>query len=135
MGMTFYSERNTAGVPVDGQMGPAEKALDRGRFAWAAVTGPQGAFLNRLTPVKAGGYGEVWTLKYTDDITANDPPESEPGQVGRFSFNLDMTTFGSGAYGLVNAMFFPKAPFKPGDEKAYFLIMDQPLKVQSRLLP
>jgi hypothetical protein len=134
-GAKYYDPVNKKGVTLDGKMSQEERDLDYTTgHDWYALTGPQGNLVvrqilpeqwSKIVPIK---------LYYVDDITAEDPPESDPGQRCP-GFMLDtMADIPAGKYKYYLYYMVPdKAP--PASVPEMLNIIDHPLKVSARAWP
>jgi len=83
-GMEFFSEHNPRRAYIDGQTNAYEMNMDYGPTEWSAVTGHAGTIivhmgLDRFTPL----YKDLY---YADNEVRGDPPEDEPGMIGKFGY-------------------------------------------------
>jgi len=72
-------------------------------------------------------------LLYIDDKAVKDPPEDCVGHWGYNGWYFNITTVPSGTHKFVAYFYFPEN-YKPGAEKPFLEIIDNPLKVTTRTL-
>ena len=131
IGMTFWSDTNQQGVRVDGIWSEEEKRLDLGPFDWIVLSGPQGAWMNRLTYLNDIPFSK--NLYYRDDAEGDYGPEDEPGAIGDSGFNLgEIHKARKGVYRYITHIYAPIG-YRPGDEAKYLNMVDNPL--QSSVTP
>ena len=125
-GWKFYNSWNPNPVAIDGKMDQSEKKLDKRWPSWNCAYGPEGAIINRfvLDPRAVRDTNELY---YSDDLTAEEPPEFEPGNYGTFGYKLDLAGVKSGLYSGDYLIWYCAAPFQHGDEKKFVDIVDHPL--------
>ena len=130
-GMIFKNSNNPDGTVIDGRMSPQEKSLDLAMDEWRLVTGSQGTFFRGRLPQNELTAQVKATLHYVDDITLEDPPESEPGQVGHVYDRLDVLRVRPGTYE-TDVKFLIPPEYRPGDEMLYLEWEEHPLRVEVR---
>lgn len=120
---------------IDGKMTPEEVNLasEKEGRPWFAVYKPdeEAAIIARLIFDEELQKKNVKMMfRFEDDAEREDPPENEKGYhyVG---YDVDLLTFPKGKF---NITFFQYLafPFKPGDEKHYLDILDNPLQYTAR---
>ncbi|MBL7685588.1 MAG: hypothetical protein JNK65_06110 [Deltaproteobacteria bacterium] len=118
-GAKFYSEKNPTPVIIDGNMSPAEKALNLNDINWWVVSGNQGTMMVKVVwdpALKQAGV--PCDLYYMDDRNSLKPPEQDPGE-SAVGFQIDFTKVPAGRYDIyVNQIFPPQSV--EGSEKALF---------------
>ncbi|MEJ2746021.1 MAG: hypothetical protein P8123_10120 [bacterium] len=112
-------------------MSEAEIKLDKAPYLWSGISGPQGSMLSRLWLSPSLVMGKE--LLYIDDKIVKDPPEDCVGHWGYNGWSFNITTIPSGTHKFVAYFYFPES-YKPGAEKPFLEIIDQPLKVTTRML-
>jgi hypothetical protein len=127
-GMRYHNALNPAPVLVDGVMSKEERDLNRGYYAWSAISGPQGAMISRLWLAPSLVMGKE--LLYIDDKYASDPPESDKGHWGYNGYLFNVITVSRGTHKFISYFYFPEN-FAPGGEKPYLDILDHPLAVRA----
>ncbi len=136
----YGSKVSTAGLEkpfvIDGKMTPEETAAaaanSRNR-PWFVVykeedeTGIIARFIMDDELVKKG---TTMDFRFVDDGDRDDPPENERGfhYVG---YDVDLLTFPKGKYNVAFYQYLAY-PYKPGDEKQYLDIYDNPLVYSSK---
>jgi hypothetical protein len=125
VGMTFWSEANREGVPVDGAWSEAEGKLDFGPSNWALLSGPQGAWMIRVAYVSDIPFTK--NLYYKDDAKGDYKPDDEPGAIGATGYNLgNIHRIPKGVYEFIIHIYAPLG-YRPGDEVKYLRMVDTPL--------
>ncbi|MBI3724397.1 hypothetical protein HY251_10655 [bacterium] len=129
-GWQFYNEKNKTPVPIEGKMSPAKERLDKTLPKWNCAFGPEGAIIQKfVADKKFSGKNELY---FHDNLNEEEPPEFEPGAFGSFGFKIDLSGLQSGLYSGDYIIWYPPAPFKPGDEQKYLDILDNPVVVTAR---
>jgi hypothetical protein len=125
LGMYFYNSNNPKGLKITGIMSKAQEALNRTPYDWAVVSGPQGAWMNRV--VMGKGVPFTKGLYFVDDETKPDPPENEPGQIGNTGYDFgNLMKARKGTYTFTSYIYVPIG-YKPGDEEPWLNIIDHPV--------
>ncbi|HUT52711.1 MAG TPA: hypothetical protein VM658_04915 [bacterium] len=134
-GAKYYDPVNQKGVTLDGKMSPDEKNMDYTTgHEWYALTGPQGNLVVRQILPEQWLQTVPIKLYYVDDITAPDPPESDPGQRCP-GFLLDtMADIAAGKYKYYLYYMVPDQP-PPASVPDMLNIVDHPLQVTARAYP
>jgi hypothetical protein len=128
-GMIFRNSFNPDGTLIDGRMSPQEMHLDLREDEWRVITGEQGTFFRGRSPENAMTSQVKTTLVYLDDIGVDDPPESEPGQVGHIFDRSDVLQLKPGIY-RSDVRFMVAPDYRRGDEKMYLDWETHPLQVE-----
>jgi len=128
-GTSYYDPVNTEGVVIDGKMSEAEKNLDyETHHEWYALGGPHGNFMVRMILPDQWRGIVPQKLYYVDDVTEEDPPESDPGQRCA-GFMLDaMADIPAGNYQYNLYYMVPPGP-PPASVPQMLAIIDHPLEV------
>jgi hypothetical protein len=126
-GMRFYNNNNLIPTIIDGMMDNQEQHLDLGHQNWMVLTGTQGTIINRVV------LGPTLNmlrnrLYYLDNATAEDSPEGEIGQYPQIGYLYSILPIKAGKHQIFTYLYFP-SHFEVGQEKMYFDILDQPLKI------
>jgi len=132
-GRRYYNSNNPAGVDIDGRMGEAERKLDPRPFEWQVVAGatpqyPEGWFSRMIydranIPVRL-------PLYYLDDTDHPDAPEHFPGCFGCLGFEFDgLEKLDAGKFSM-RVQMFPMPAYRPGDEREYLQMRDQPIQIR-----
>ena len=125
IGMYFYNSNNPEGLEITGKMSKAQEDLNRSPYDWAVVSGPQGAWMNRVVMGKDVPFTK--RLYFVDDVTQLDPPENEPGQIGETGYDFgNLMKAKKGVYTFTSYIYVPVG-YKPGDEKPWLNIIDHPV--------
>lgn len=126
--MTFLSDQNPAGVPVDGTIEPAELRLNYGPAEWVAVTGRAGTIFAYLSlPGEAPLHKDLY---YNDQSDKPDAPENEVGMFGKFGFIVrHLEKMGAQPKPWRLVFWMRPEPYQPGLEKRYVDSFRRPLKV------
>ena len=134
-GAKYYDPVNTRGVVLDGKMSPEEQEMDYATgHEWYALTGPQGNLVVRMILPEQWRKIVPVKLYYVDDVTASDPPESDPGQRCP-GFMLDaMADIPAGKYKYYLYYMVPETK-PPQSVPAMLNIIDHPLQVTARAYP
>jgi hypothetical protein len=111
-------------------MSPQEEHLDLSMDDWRLVTGTQGTFFRGKIPENEITPQVKMTLDYVDDISRNDPPECENGQVGHVFDRMDVLKVKPGVY-KTDIVFLIPPEYRPGDEALYVQWESHPLKVDA----
>jgi len=130
-GSKFYSEKNQAGVAIDGITDENELKMDYGPQQWVAVSTRWGTIYNHLAlpPQARELYRDIY---FADMAQKPDQPENYPGEFGKFGFiihNLQKT--GRKFCTFREMYFFSPEPYQPGAEKPYLEIYTEPMTVES----
>lgn len=129
-GMKFYSERNPRGETVDGKMDASEINLNYGPASWAGVSGGPGTIIVHLgldAGVKANR-----DLYYDDNDDRSDPPEDNPGMIGKFGFVIhDLQKLGYKPFSYRFVIYGAPEPYRPGLEKDLLQVYGEPLAAQA----
>ncbi len=135
VGMEFTSNSIRESVLIDGITSPQEQALDRWvDQEWQLVTGSQGTWINR-TVLGTGLEAVRRDLFYAEDVLQEDPPEEEPGIIGKLGIALDkIEQLEGGRYSFRSYIHFPEH-FKPGDERNILNLLDHPLQTRINNVP
>ena len=133
IGMKYFSNGVPNGVLIDGIMSPEEQNITPVEHVWQMITGSQGTLLTRavLGP-RAKDIPHL--LTYTEDASAEDPPEEEPGIYGKAGFKLTQLEKQEGGIYTSSAHNYFRGDYKPGDEKRLLNILDHPLQVKTNTL-
>ncbi len=125
LGMYFYNSNNPKGLKITGTMSKTQEELNRSPYDWAVVSGPQGAWMNRVVMGKDVPFTKG--LYFVDDETKKDPPENEPGQIGSTGYDFgNLMKAKKGTYTFTSYIYMPVA-YKPGAEKPWLNIIDHPV--------
>lgn len=125
LGMKFYNSNNPKGLMITGKMSRAQEELNRAPYDWAVVSGPQGAWMNRVVMGKDIPFTKG--LYFVDDKTKLDPPENEPGQIANTGYDFgNLLKAKKGIYTFTSYIYVP-IKYKPGDEKPWLNIIDHPI--------
>ncbi|MGB9736249.1 MAG: hypothetical protein ACP5JP_08785 [bacterium] len=125
IGMYFYNSTNPGGLKITGTMSKAQEGLDRSPYDWAVVSGPQGAWMNRVVMGKEVPFTK--RLYFVDDKNKLDPPENEPGQIANTGYDFgNLMRAKKGVYTFTSYIYVPVG-YKPGDEKPWLNIIDHPV--------
>ncbi|OGP56473.1 MAG: hypothetical protein A2V67_07910 [Deltaproteobacteria bacterium RBG_13_61_14] len=126
--MTFLSEKNPKGVPVDGTLEPQELGMNYGPTEWVAVTGKAGTIFSYLA--LPGDLPLHKDLYFNDQSNKPDPPEEESGMMGKFGFAVrHLEKIGHKPKPLRLVFWFRPEPYQPGMEKPYMDSFRRPLTV------
>ena len=126
--MTFLSEKNPKGVPVDGTLEPQELRMNYGPTEWVAVTGKAGTIFSYLA--LPADLPLLKDLYYNDQSNKPDPPEEESGMMGKFGFVVRrLEKIGHKPKPLRLVFWFRPEPYQPGMEKPYVDSYRRPLPV------
>lgn len=128
-GMIFKNSNNPEGTLVDGRMSPQELRLDLRPDEWRLMTGEQGTFFRGRIPENEMSAQLKVTLVYVDDISQEDPPEREPGQVGHAFDRADVLKVKPGVY-KSDMRFMVPPDYRSGDEMTYREWEGAPLQVE-----
>jgi len=141
IGMKVYSSNNPDGCLVDGRTeGEAEKHWNTDRDNWRLITGRQGTLMNRS--VWDPHYLEQmkWVrVEYLDDANKPDPPEEVPGMLGMIAQTNRVEGIKKDRYYSYLEYYYvpsflfsgPERSYRPGDEKSYLSIADQPIRLSA----
>ncbi|MCL4557440.1 MAG: hypothetical protein M1491_02190 [Deltaproteobacteria bacterium] len=125
IGMYFYNSNNPKGIEITGTMSRAQAGLDMSAYDWAVVSGPQGAWMNRVVMGKDVPF--IKNLYFVDDRTKLDPPENEPGQIGSTGYDFgNLLKAAKGTYTFTSYIYVPIG-YRPGDERPWLNIIDHPI--------
>lgn len=125
IGMYFYNSNNPEGLKITGKMSEAQEKLDRSPYDWAVVSGPQGAWMNRVVMGREVPFTK--RLYFVDDVAKPDPPENEPGQIAETGYDFgNLMKAKKGVYTFTSYIYVPIG-YKPGDEKQWLNIIDHPI--------
>ena len=130
VGMEFFSNSVGQGLLIDGILSPQEKAVRQDiNEEWQLVTGAQGTWMNRI--VIGPGLEKVRrSLLYMDNVEHMDPPEEEPGIIGKVGLALgNLENLKGGSYTFRSYIHFPEH-FQKGGEKRILNMLDYPLQVK-----
>ncbi len=128
-GMSFHSDKNLAGVRVDGYTSPAELHMDYGPARWAAVSGNAGTLMVYMGLDRGA---ELYKdLFYADNEVRGDPPEEAPGMIGKFGYVIrDLQKAGFDAFPVRFAVYPRGAAFQEGMADPFVNVYSDPLKVE-----
>jgi hypothetical protein len=127
-GFRFYSEKNPRGELIDGFPSPSEVNMNYGPTSWAGVSGAPGTILvhlglDRTVPINRDLY-------YTDYSDRGDPPEAEPGMMGKFGFILrGLQKAGFKQWPVRFAILATPEAYQPGLERPMLRMFENPIKV------
>jgi len=134
-GAKYYDPINTKGMTLDGKMSDDERNMDyASHHDWYALTGPAGNIVVRqILPEK---WQDIVPIKlyYVDDVTAEDPPEDDPG-LRCPGFLLDsMVDIPAGKHMYYLYYMVPdKAP--PASVPGLLNMLDHPLNITASEMP
>jgi hypothetical protein len=129
-GMTFYSEKNPRGETIDGKSNPSELNMDYGPTEWAAVGGNRaGAIVLHMgLDIRTPLYKDLY---YADNDDKGDPPEEEPGMVGKFGYVIhDMQKAGFDKFPVRFSVYGSPDDYRPGMERELVDLYKNPLTVK-----
>jgi len=138
-GWKLKVETDDRWFPVDGKMDDTEKNIRGENATWFVLSGPPGAFVNRIILDRKwdGSPQELpiaTTFYYTDDDQAPDPPEFVPGQSPHLGFLMDgMENLEKGTFYFYIIGYMIK-DYHDGMEIQYLDIMDRPVERTVRTL-
>ncbi len=134
-GAQVYTAGQTRPFLMDGKMTPDESAMaaDGANKPWFVVYRPEeeAAIIARLIfDEELVKKGTEMSFRFVDDGEREDPPENEKGYqyVG---YDVDLLKFPKGKYS-ISFFQYLASPFKPGEEKQYLDIYDNPLVFSSK---
>jgi hypothetical protein len=139
IGSRWYNSNNLSGFRVDGKTTEDEKNMNMAQDQWRMVTGPYGTMMNR----------SIWDpqflrqariqIKFTDDLSVNDPPEYCAGQIGMANNYSTVENLKPGVYVMELDWFFipwfnsheSKGKLNMGKVNAYLDMYDSPLNISA----
>jgi hypothetical protein len=130
-GLMFINSNNPDGTIIDGRMSPQEQALDLSMDEWRLVTGPQCTVLRGRVPRCELTQQVEISLRYVDDYKLDDPPESEPGQIGHIYDRGDVTRLRPGLYKTEITLYMPPH-FHLAELERYLNVERAPVEVLVR---
>jgi hypothetical protein len=138
-GSVWLNSNNREGFRVDGKMSDREKTMNNAPESWRIVAGPWGAMMNRSLWAPDYMRQARIRMEFTDDITREDPPEFEPGQVGMAYSYSTVGNLKPGVYVMELDWFFPVRFLDPeqpkkadlGQVDAYMNMYDTPLLISA----
>jgi len=130
IGMFYYNPLHKRGILIDGKPSRKEENIEKEPFQWVVIAGEkQGAWMLRVVPPKKN-FPLGLNCYFVDDITKPDSPEGIKGQIGNMGFTVsNIMEAKAGRHKVLTYVYFLPG-YKPGDEKAYLNIEDNPLQVK-----
>ncbi len=127
-GMRFYSQNNSRGELVDGRTNPSELYMDYGPTEWAAVAGEAGNIVVHLgLDSRTDLYKDLY---YADNDDKGDPPEEDPGMVGKFGYIVrNMQKAGFDQFPVRFAVYGEAGQFSEQSVRPLVQMYDSPLEV------
>ncbi|MCA9774307.1 MAG: hypothetical protein KC466_17955, partial [Myxococcales bacterium] len=129
-GMRYYRPTTDSSSPwhaIDGRMTEDEARIDRETPRWHLVTGDPGTLLWRVE--LPNELRDASKMIYVDDARADDGPESTRGAIGETGFRLDLFPLVQDHSYFVNLYYMTPPHWRPGQERYYLNMVDQPIAV------
>lgn len=130
-GMKFYSEKNPRGETVDGMTRPSEINMNYGPTKWSAVSGASGTIMVHLAlDPRAKLQADLY---YDDNDDKGDPPEDNPGMLGKFGYivhHLEKSGYGYDPFPFRWVVYVTDQPYQPGLEKNLTGLTMEPLQIK-----